>query len=250
MNTDTLRPTTPSQPSDEASVHTDSGESKNLESYLHDGYRRAMADRPWRELGKTWGTAALVRVEAAKARRLAQQRESLKLHLGCADTYLEDWINIDLARPGRRLDVRWDLRKGLPFPTATVEASFSEHLFEHIPLPGALALLKECRRVTAEGGIIRIGVPDLERYIQAYLVRDDIMDRVRPGRPTRAIALNELFYFHGHRSMYDFETLALLLRVAGFGRVERSVYGESAIRPQPDSEHRQSETLYVEAVAE
>jgi hypothetical protein len=47
--------------------------------------------------------------------------------------------------------------------------------------------------------------------------------------------------------MYDFETLALLLRAAGFDRPEQRAFGETALEPPPDSTHRRAETLYVEA---
>lgn len=226
------------------------GDSQALEGYLRDRYVRGTSQRSGREHVKNWLTSAIVPAEAFKARRLAQREAPLKLHLGCADTYLDGWVNIDMVRPGRRLDLRWDLRRGLPFPAKTVEGIFSEHLFEHIPLPGALALLRECRRVMVTGGVIRTGVPDLDCYVRGYLGEDPIIDDLRSGRPTRAIALSELFYFHGHRTMYDFETLALLLREAGFRRIEHSAFGESALQPQPDSEHRRRGTLYVEAVAE
>ncbi|MGH2534740.1 MAG: class I SAM-dependent methyltransferase [Thermomicrobiales bacterium] len=220
-----------------------------IAQYLDDQYRPWTARRPARELAKNWLTTAVAPVEQRRARKLAAAAASLKLHLGCADSYLDGWVNIDLNRPGRRLDLRWDLRRGLPFPDNSASAVFSEHLFEHIPLDGAMALLAECRRVLVPGGIFRIGVPDLDRYVRAYLGQDPIIEQVRPGRPTRALALAEIFYFYGHRSVYDFETLAVMLKETGFTGVARSCFGEGALRPSPDSDGRRPETLYVEAVA-
>jgi predicted SAM-dependent methyltransferase len=191
-------------------------------------------------------TTAIVPIQRRRAAALARRRP-LRLHLGSADSRLDRWVNVDLFRPGRRLDLYWDLRRGIPFADGCVDAIFAEHLLEHLTLDDGIGLLRECRRVLAPGGVVRIGVPDLERYVASYLKRDDLIDVVRPGRPTRAIALGEPFFLHGHRTMYDFETLRYALTQSGFGEVERSEFGGGRIDPSPDSPGRRAETLYVEA---
>jgi len=193
-------------------------------------------------------TTTLLPLELRKAWRLRHGDRPLRLHLGCGDAYLPGWINIDLARPGRRQDLSWDLRRGLPFPDGAAEAIFSEHLFEHLSLASGLRLLEECRRVLAPKGVLRIGVPDLDRYVSSYLGDDPLIDDYRPGRPTRGLAFGEIFFFYGHYSMYDFETLELILRAAGFTIVEHSKFGEGRLVPSPDSQERRPETLYVEEV--
>jgi hypothetical protein len=93
---------------------------------------------------------------------------------------------------------------------------------------------------------VRVGVPDLDRYIASYLGRDDIIERVRPGRPTRALALGEIFR-PGHWCIYDFETMRRGLLDAGFTNVEHSSFGQGRLQPSPDSIGRRDETMYVEA---
>lgn len=220
-----------------------------LHDYVHSRYRRGVKTHPGRDRIKNWITTALVPYERKRARILAVAECPLNLHLGCGDTYLEGWVNMDVARPGRKLDLRWDLRRGLPFAANTAGAVFSEHFFEHLDLQSALQLMIECRRVLAGGGIFRTGVPDLERYINAYFGNDSIIDDMRPVRPTKALALGEIFFFHGHRSKYDAETLALMLTEAGFSHVEQSSFGDGELQPSPDSINRRSETLYIEATA-
>lgn len=202
---------------------------------------------PIKEAVKWFLTSVLVPVERRQARKIAGAKRPLRLHQGCANHYLEGWVNLDLYRPGRRLDLRWDLRRGVPFPDESVDAVFSEHLLEHLPLEAGLHLLAECYRVLRPSGILRIGVPDLGRYVRSYVDGDTFISMVRPGRPTPALALIEPFFRHGHRSMYDFETLRLALSEAGFNEIERSKAGESRIDPAPDSAARAAETLYVEA---
>jgi predicted SAM-dependent methyltransferase len=224
----------------------------DLLRYLDEEYPIGIKEgqNSWRARAKDIVTALCTPMESRKAAQLVRENcGDLKLHIGCGDTYIDGWINIDMVSPGKRRDVQWDLRRGLPFPDRSVNSIFSEHLFEHIPVPDGLRLLRECRRVLTDGAVIRIGVPDLGRYINSYLEKDSIIDDVRPGRATRALALSELFYFHGHRAMYDAQTLRLLLETAGYSDIVESNFGDSAIVPCPDSALRQLETLYVEARA-
>jgi predicted SAM-dependent methyltransferase len=191
-------------------------------------------------------TTAMVPIQRQRAATLAGRRPLL-LHLGSASNRINRWVNIDMFRPGRRLDLYWDLRRGIPFAPGCVDAIFAEHLLEHLTLDEGIRLLRECRRVLAPAGVVRIGVPDLDRYVASYLRHDDLIENVRPGRPTRAIAFGEPFFLDGHRTMYDFETLEYALRESGFNVIERSEFGTGRIDPSPDSAARRAETLYVDA---
>jgi len=191
-------------------------------------------------------TLVVMPVQRRRARRL-QSVSPLRLHLGSGSNSLPGWVNVDLLSPGRPLDLYWALRRPLPFLDASVDAIFAEHLLEHLPFPAGVGLLRECRRVVRPGGIVRVGVPDLDRYIASYLGRDDIIERVRPGRPSRALALGEPFFLYGHRCMYDFDTMQRALIDAGFTSVEHSSFGRGRLQPSPDSIGRRDETMYVEA---
>lgn len=221
--------------------------SASLDEYLGGSYRDGWA-RSWPQVAKGLLTTARLPLERKKAASLAAAGGPLRLHLGCSDVYLAGWLNVDMADPRHHLDLCWDLRRGIPFPDGQAEAVFAEHLFEHIGLDGGLGLMRECRRVLAPGGVLRITVPDLERYVRSYLGEDPLLDECRAGRPTRAMAFEEIFFHHGHRAMYDYETMALMLRSIGFDSVERSAFGEGRLSPVPDGANRRPETLYVEAV--
>lgn len=223
-------------------------ENASLESYFRTTYGEKHLGVLLRDLAKRALTASRMPIEWKRARTITDGWRPLRLHLGCADTYLDGWCNIDYARPGRRLDLRWDLRRRLPFPDRSVDEIFSEHLFEHIPYPGVMDLLRECYRLLQPGGVCRIGVPDFERYARSYLGDDPLIDEVRPQRPTRALAVAEMFFLHGHRSSYDVTTLSTMTRTAGFELVEASRSGEGRIVPCPDSPRRKAETLYIDAI--
>ncbi len=185
---------------------------------------------------------------ARRGRRLEPVDGELRLHLASGDRVLPGWHNIDLA--GSAADFLWDLRRPLPVAPGSVTAVFSEHFMEHVPLPAAAQLFAQCFDLMAPGAIIRMGVPDFSEYFRDYATGGGMIERARPGRPTRMVALNELVYSYGHACLWDFETMAGLLREIGFVEPRECRYGDSRLDPVPDWDYRSQHepTLYVEAV--
>ncbi len=146
-------------------------------------------------------------------------------------------MNLDLL--GDRVDLAWNLATPLPFPEGVAEAVFNEHLLGLIDLRQGLALLDECYRVLAPGGVVRVGVPDPWPERSRFAEGD---------RLPRLLAAQEVFYYPGNVAMYDVETLGLALRAAGFEQVEQRAFGDSRITPCPDTDRRREGTLYIEAV--
>jgi predicted SAM-dependent methyltransferase len=182
------------------------------------------------------GTRLAAPRERVQAHKLAA-RAPLRLHLGSGVEYKEGWVNVDLL--GDRVDLAWDLTTPLPFPDGIAEAVFLEHVLGLITLRQGLGLLDECHRVLGPGGVARVAVPDPWPE-QSSLPEGENLPRL--------LALQEIFYYPGHRSTYDAETLELALRASGFQQVEQRTFGESRIVPCPDTERRREGTLYVEAV--
>ena len=191
-------------------------------------------------------TDALSLLQRRVAARHAR-RTPLRLHLGSGARAKVGWVNIDLL--GLPVDLAWNLTRPLPFPDNSVDAIFHEHVLEHLSLRQGLALTKECYRVLKPRGILRIGVPDAGAYVQSYCdASHQFLEAMRPGRPTPLLALQEEFYWHAHRCMYDFSTLSLVCRAAGFEELQRCRFGESKIVACPDSVGREGDSLYIEAV--
>lgn len=188
-------------------------------------------------------------VQVPLSRRHARQRAvgtPLRLHLGSGGNNLPGWVNIDLVGAGA--DVAWDLRRPLPFPDRSAEAVFLEHVLEHMTVAEGMVVLRHCFGVLAPGGVIRVGVPDAGRYAHSYAEGTGTIDELRPGRPTRMLALGEVFQEHGHVSAWDGETLSLVVGTVGFEGAAEAAGGTSRIEPAPDSPERIPETVYVEAV--
>ena len=197
-----------------------------------------------RQAAKVEGTVLIAPSERRKAGRLLAAAQPLRLHLGAGTHRLPGWVNVDVL--GMAPDLHWDLRRRLPFPDGAAEAVFLEHVLEHFTLADGLDLLEECRRVLRPGGIVRVGVPDFGRYLVSYAGDGEFVERLRPGRPTRLIAVGEVALGHGHRSVWDGETLELALTEAGFTDVRCRLFGDSALAPAPDNPAREPETVYAE----
>jgi hypothetical protein len=90
-------------------------------------------------------------------------------------------------------------------------------------------------------------VPDFGRYLRSYATDGEFIDQLRPGRPTRLLALSEVALNHGHRSVWDGETLVAVLEECGFVEARPRAWGDSDLDPVPDSPKREPESVYAEA---
>ena len=94
--------------------------------------------------------------------------ESRLLNLGCGTHFHPAWVNVDLVATGPSVIVH-DLNQPLPFPGDYFQCVYSSHVLEHLPRERAPLFLRECYRVLAADGIIRLAVPDLETIARLYL---------------------------------------------------------------------------------
>lgn len=102
-----------------------------------------------------------------------------KLNLGCGTTYRKDWINIDLISNAPEV-IAFDLKLGIPFGNATLDAVYHSHVLEHMTSDDGSKLVTECARVLKPGGILRIAVPDLETLTRVYLEK---LENAKNGLP-------------------------------------------------------------------
>ena len=143
-----------------------------------------------------------------------------KLHIGCGPQILKGWINIDNASyPG--VDKVLDVTGGLPFENASFV--FAEHFIEHISYEHASNLLRECRRVLNDDGVLRLSTPNLD-WVWFTHYRLDMNDE---EQVRACFGINRAVRGWGHQFLYNFRTLSLTLQDAGFAEVKRVEYGES-----------------------
>lgn len=207
--------------------------------------------------------AALVGlVNRLSRRRRRQLREircarDLRVNVACGPHALPGFVNLDL-RPCCPEVIGWECRRRLPLGDGAVAGIRVEHFVEHLePREELPAFLADCLRVLRVGGILRVIVPDAERFLRAYC-RDDLAgfralavpDPFPADLPTRMDIVDYAFHqWHEHRWGYDFETLAHRLRRAGFLRIERMESRSSldAALAHDRDEHAPY-SLYVDAV--
>jgi predicted SAM-dependent methyltransferase len=154
-------------------------------------------------------------------------RKDIKLHFGCGHRILQGWVNVD-AYYVENIDYVADLRSKLRLPENSVKYVFSEHVFEHFYRDDAITILKNLRSVMIEGAEIRLIVPDLDFYCSNYVMGDHkTMVIPVPDTSNCCASINNVFYGHFHKYMYDFSSLRALLEIAGFSDIQQTKYGKS-----------------------
>src|SRR6476659_621440 len=144
----------------------------------------------------------------------------MRLHIGSGPQILPGWVNVDnLPYPG--VDKVLDVTAGLPF--RKVEYIFAEHFIEHIAHEDAVKLLRECRRVLRDDGVLRLSTPDLDWVWHTHYR----LDLTEPDQVRACYEINRAFRGWGHQFLYNERTLRATLLDAGFTNVTRVEYGES-----------------------
>ena len=194
-----------------------------------------------------------------------------KLHVGCGDIVLPDWVNIRFERREEYGAVKrrsggfylnYNLLQRWPWPDGSIEYIAGSHFIEHLDLNQGMKFLGEAFRVMKKGGVIRLSCPDMEIYARHYVAGNKNFFEHPLIREwcafKKAATPGEIFiakaYDSGgsHRWFYDFASLKHVLEEAGFRQVTRE---ERLTGKVPDLEKieppkRELETLYVEAVKE
>jgi predicted SAM-dependent methyltransferase len=207
--------------------------------------------------------AALLRVGnailPARRHRLADIRRShdVYVNVACGPHILPGFLNLDLL-PCSADVVGWDCRRTLPVAAGSAAGIRAEHFVEHLePREELPDFLTDCHRALRPGGVLRIIVPDAERYVRAYCRGDldgyrelAVPDPFPADLPTRMDIINHVFHqWQEHRWGYDFETIVHRLRSGGFAHVERAAYQSSRDSTlAQDRDVHAPYSLYVDAV--
>jgi len=162
-----------------------------------------------------------VRRAPMKARKMFFAKPVERLHIGSGPQILQPWFNVDNVRyPG--VDMLLDVTRGLPF--RDVRFIFAEHFIEHLSFHESMYLLRECRRVLREDGVLRLTTPNLDWvWASHYVLRASAEESVHS-----CFRLNRAFHAWGHQFLYNEATLSSLLLDAGFASVTRCAWGESS----------------------
>lgn len=171
-----------------------------------------------------------------------------RVHFGCGAITPAGWMNVDRKR-GPGIDVHRDIVDGLPFRDDSVDYITSQHALQDLRIFQQVPAMAELRRVLRPGGVLRLGLPDLDRAIDAY----------RAGRRDYFVAreweildgdfITHILWYSETSTLFTRDFAAELLRKAGFARVAQVEYRLTASRfPEVvELDHREHESFYVEA---
>jgi SAM-dependent methyltransferase len=151
-----------------------------------------------------------------------------KLQLGAGGNDPPGWLNTDITPSDK--EVYLDATSRYPFPDGSFHYVFSEHMIEHVSWEAGVMMLRECYRVLAKGGKLRIVTPNLAKFIQLLDGNPDadaqrfIDTKLRfergPITPIPgAYILNREVREYGHQFLYDPPTLRKTLELAGFKQI-------------------------------
>jgi predicted SAM-dependent methyltransferase len=192
----------------------------------------------------------------ARLRALRRQR-GLLVNVGSGPFVLDGFVNLDLRRYHPAV-IRWDCRRSLPLSDGSCAGIRIEHFLEHVdPRDELPLLLQACHRALGPGGVLRLIVPDIARFMAAYFADGrtafDALGVPNPlpdDLPTRLDAVNHMFYqWHEHRWAYDLDNLRWRLQAAGFHEVLRARFGQSRLPAlAADRDAHVAYSLYVDAV--
>ena len=196
---------------------------------------------------------------------------SLKLHLGCFDQVLPDWINTDISphifvsripglafvlfkagflsrqryrqhKEGVFRAIRYlDVTKRFPYADGMFDYVYSSHLLEHLHPHQAIFCLSEIHRVLKERGLVRIAVPDLDRIVADYDTQhpEEFLERIFEAKQKR-----DKNKHHWH---YNEVSLAQALSEVGFREVYRRQFQQGRCADVVLIDNR-PESLFIEAV--
>lgn len=211
----------------------------------------------------------------------------VRINVGCGMSPTPGWVNIDNS-PSVRLaglprltstldklnvlpqgskryiewcksnDVRYGTALDLPVSDNSVDVIYTSHMVEHLDKATAQAFLAEALRALKPDGIIRIAVPDLERFVDMYKADGDadaFIGSLLMSQPMAHTwqdrARTWSLGFRDHRWMYDRNSLAKLLAEAGFVDVKIQEPGATEIADpgELDLYERADESIYAEGRA-
>lgn len=147
--------------------------------------------------------------------------------------------------------MRADIRSGLPIAESSLDYIVAIHVLQDLPYPDVLPALRELLRMLKPGGTLRLGLPDLDRAIDAYRRGDSGYFYV-PDADARSLGAKlvvQIIWYGSVRTPFTWGLIGELATAAGFAEVTRCAYRWTA-SGWPDIvelDNRQRETLFVEA---
>ncbi|MFA5889087.1 MAG: methyltransferase domain-containing protein [Candidatus Paceibacterota bacterium] len=203
----------------------------------------------------TLGVLKKIRFYFYKIKTSATLGRVNKINIGSGNTPLPEYCGIDKYY---KADLVLDLSKSLlPFKNNSIDAAICISAINYFKRERGEEIIKDVYRVLKRGGVARFGVQDLKAIAKKYTANDTTFffqklpngrDRFKGGE-TMCDKINCWFYgYGGGKYMYDYETLSILFRKAGFQTVEQKNYRESVLENIDMIDNRPDQMFFLEAI--
>lgn len=186
-----------------------------------------------------------------------KKKQTDKINLCSGDIIIPGYFNVDI---NYKADLIMNISKeSLPFRENSAETVVCISAINYFSRHRGEEIIKEVYKILKTGGIARFGVQDLLEISRKYVNgdKDFFFQKLPDGRErfkgeTMCDKINSWFYGYGHvnqeKYMYDYETLSLLFKRAGFSKVEQKKYRESVLQNIEMIDNRPDQMFFLEAI--
>jgi len=140
---------------------------------------------------------------------IKSDKKKIKLHLGCGEVRLPNFINIDL-RKTKSSDLVQDIRNLKKFNKNSVDEIYVCHVLEHFGKYELKKILLNWNKVLKKNGKLKISVPDFRKICEIYLKTGKIKLIEGP------VVGGQTYKNNFHYNIFDFNKLKRLLLDSGF----------------------------------
>lgn len=182
-----------------------------------------------------------------------------KINVGCGTVLLDGYCNIDIFGS---VDLVLDLEKKLlPFRKNSIDSAVCISAINYFSRDRGEKIIRNIYEVLKPGGVMRIGTQDLRLIAEKYVHNDiDFFFQKLPNGKERFLGetmcdkFNSWFYGYaikrgrGCKYFYDYETLEILCKKAGFRVVEKRNFMDSRIPDVEKIDNRPDQMFFLEAL--